>query len=94
MSFIVRIELNSSIGSDFSILHQAMNSNGFSQTMVFDSGKEYYLPKATYKIKKSSYTVSEILALSKQAVAQTGKTAEILVVEYTSCAVSGLTPVK
>lgn len=71
-----------------------MSGKGFSQTITADSGKEYYLPRATYLAKTSTHNRSQILEMSKQAVAQTNRTAEILVVEYTGCSWSDLKPVK
>ena len=93
MSFIVRIELASNVMSDFNTLHQAMANKGFSQTIVSDNNAEYHLPRATYLAKTFS-SRSQVLASAKQAVAQTGKTAEILVVEYSGCSRDGLKPVK
>jgi environmental stress-induced protein Ves len=93
MSFIIRIELASNVMADFNVLHQAMASKGFSQTIKSDGNTEYHLPRATYSVKTSSAR-SQVLASAKQAVAQTGKTAEILVVEYSGCSWDGLKPVK
>lgn len=94
MSFVIRIELNDSTLSDFTILHQAMSSMGFSQKISSDDGKEYHLPRATYLGKTSSHTKSQILELAKKAVAQTGKTSEIFVAEYSGATWVGLKPVK
>lgn len=94
MSYIIRIELNSMIMADFNLLHQAMQSKGFGHTIRGSDNKEYYLPKATYHANSSSQNRNAILEIAKQAVAQTGKTAEILVVEYVGCVWSGLKEVK
>jgi len=93
MSYIARIELNSNILTDFALLHQAMSNNGFSQTIRASDGKDYYLPKATY-LTTSTSTRSQVLESAKQAVSQTKRTAEILVVEYSGCSFSGLKSVK
>lgn len=93
MSFIIRIELASNIMADFNILHQSMTTRGFVQTIKGSDGAEYYLPRATYFISSTSDR-SQILERSKQAVLQTGKIAEILVVEYVGCTWSGLKKVQ
>lgn len=80
--------------ADFNVLHQAMESRGFTRTITSDQGNEYYLPRATYVGKSTSHTKEQILDLAKQAVLQTSKTAEILVVEYSGCTWSNLTPVR
>jgi len=89
MSYIIRIELASNLMADFNVLHQAMEACGFERTITGSDGKDYYLPRATYFISSSS-DKSQILASSKQAVSQTGKTGEILVIKYASCTWSGL----
>lgn len=89
MAYIIRIELASNLMTDFNVLHQAMEARGFQRTITGSDGKDYYLPRATYFISSSS-DKSQVLASSKQVVAQTGKTGEILVVEYKSCTWSGL----
>ena len=89
MTYIVRIELASNIMADFNKLHQEMNVRGFSRTITSAGNKDYYLPKATYSIATNS-DKSRVLSISKEAVSQTGKTAEILVIEYNSCTWSGL----
>jgi len=79
--------------ADFNVLHQAMAKKGFSQIIKSSENTEYHLPRATYTIKTTSAR-SQVLASAKQAVAQTGRSAEILVVEYTACSWDGLKPVK
>lgn len=93
MSFIVRIELNSNMIADFDVLHRAMQSRGFGHTIRGDDNKDYYLPKATYHAVSSS-TAGEIRNIASEAVAQTGKTAEIIVAQYSTCAWVGLKEVK
>ena len=75
--------------SDFDILHRAMAARGFVQTISGSDGNDYYLPRATYHTSSASDR-SQILESCKQAVSQTGKTAEILVANYTGCSWSGL----
>ncbi len=94
MSFIVRIELHSSNLNDFNMLHQVMSNKGFLQTITGTDGTDYYLPRATYLAKTSKHTRSEILKLAKECINSIGKTAEVLVVEYTGCNWDGLKPIR
>lgn len=93
MSYVIRIELSSNIMADFDVLHLAMKNKGFSRTIRASDNKDYYLPRATYYT-TSSQSRSSILEIAKQAVAQTGKSGEILVVESAGCSWSGLHEVK
>ncbi len=79
-SYTVRVELDSSVYSDFEILHRAMNVNGFKKTINSDDGIEYHLPRAEYDI-YTSKSISEVINLAKATVSQTGRKAEILVTE-------------
>lgn len=79
--------------SDFSVLHSEMSSKGFTNTITGSDGNEYYLPKATYYFSSSSEK-STVLKKCQEAVAKTGKRAEIIVADCNSCTWSGLNIVK
>jgi hypothetical protein len=92
-TYTVRIELDSNNYPDFEILHKAMSSSGFSKTIISDEGKEYHLPRAEYNL-STTYNRAEVLNLAENAVARTGKGAEILVTESKARTWSGLKLVK
>jgi len=92
-SYTVRIELDSKNYSDFELLHRAMATNGFKKTIVSEGGAEYHLPRAEYII-STLKNKSAVLDLAKNAVLQTGKTAEILVTESNGRVWFGLNLVK
>lgn len=91
--FIVRIELDSNIYSDFEILHRAMELSGFKKTIKSNDGTEYHLPRAEYNI-STSVSRSAVLKLAENAAAKTYKKAEILVTESGGVSWSGLDKVK
>ena len=93
-NYTVRVELHSDqYNPDFELLHQAMKSRGFQKLIKADSGKTYYLPRGEYDIYTSKIR-SQVLDLAKEAVKETGESAEILVTELIGRSWSGLTEKK
>ncbi|MFA6397711.1 MAG: type V toxin-antitoxin system endoribonuclease antitoxin GhoS [Candidatus Paceibacterota bacterium] len=93
ISFTTRVELHSENYTDFEMLHNAMQNEGFSRLITSGDGITYHLPRAEYDI-YTSKNRSAVLEAAKRAVATTRKTAEILVTESLGRTWSGLTPVK
>jgi hypothetical protein len=89
-SFITRVELHAASERDYENLHVAMRKQGFSRTITSDAGKIYNLPPAEYHL-SDNIARSEVLKRAKSAAASTGRSAEVVVVEYTGCSWDGLT---
>jgi len=92
-SFITRVELHYASEADYEKLHEAMRQQGFSQKITSNSGAVYKLPPAEYHI-SGNLSQSDVLARAKKAAALTGRSAEVLVVEYTGCSWDGLAAAK
>ncbi|GBR12793.1 type V toxin-antitoxin system endoribonuclease antitoxin GhoS [Gluconobacter frateurii] len=69
-TFIVRIELHNAFGSDYTNLHHAMSSEGFSNTIHGDDGKTYKLPTAQYSATTDS-TLNTVYDAAKRASQKT-----------------------
>ncbi len=80
-SFTTRVELHgNATWSDYDMLHQAMEAEGFSRTITADSGTEYHLPTAEYDI-VGDFDKSGVLSKARRAAAKTGKSNSVLVTE-------------
>jgi hypothetical protein len=93
-SYTVRIEMHSNVFLNFSLLHIKMAGEGFSRTIVADNAVEYHLPRATYVIRGTHLSLSQVLEAATRALAGTGQTGEVLVSQTSTWRWSGLAPVK
>jgi hypothetical protein len=91
--FHVRIELRDSESSDYDALHKEMTKRKFSRTVQLDNGKWYWLPTAEY-LTTAYATIDACHDSAAEAVAAIGKTARILVVEFSLLMASDLDPLK
>jgi len=92
MSHIIRVELDNGNSEDFTTFHRLMAEKDFSQTILSDTGREYYLPRATYVL-NGNILRSNVLDSVKSILKSLGKTGEILVVEYKGLTWSNLAEV-
>ena len=88
-SFTVRVELHDANPNDYSVLHEAMEDEGFSRTITADSGITYHLPEAEYVI-SADITRADVLARAKEAANSTKKKFGILVTESNGRTMVGL----
>ena len=45
---VTRVELHGALEEEYTYLHKAMESEGFTRTIISGDGKEYHLTTATY----------------------------------------------
>ena len=91
--FVTRVVLHhTSVKEDYSALHAAMESNGFSRTVWGDDGKQYHLPPAEYLL-MGSHAIADVRASAVRAATSTGKYVSVLVTEGSSLNWQGLTVV-
>ncbi len=80
-SFTTRVELkNNPSLEDYTFLHTAMESGGFSKTITSDEGIKFYLPSAEYDI-SGNFTRDEVLTKAKQVLTVIAKEGYVLVTE-------------
>jgi hypothetical protein len=91
-SFTVRVELHSANFDDYNVLHEAMESAGFSRQITSDDGITYHLPWAEYNM-EGSLTPTQVRQAAHRAAQQTGRNFAVLVTEASRRAWSGLTTV-
>jgi hypothetical protein len=87
--FTVRIELHDAQWDDYSVLHSAMESKGFSRLIRGDNGQTYRMPWAEYN-GTASFTCEQVRNIAQEAANQTGKKSSVFVTEAVSRAWSGL----
>jgi DNA-binding LacI/PurR family transcriptional regulator len=87
--YVTRIELHDGEWSDYDTLHTAMRSRGFKREILGNDGKTYHLPWAQYVI-VGNYTAASVRDAAVQAVATTGKSAEVLTCKSDDLAWQGL----
>ena len=92
-SFTVRVELHNASWSDYETLHEAMAAHGLHRTISSSDGKEYQLPMAEYNL-VAAVEKAAVLQMAKQAAAQTGKKAAVLVTDSKGRTWDGLEPAK
>lgn len=78
--FTTRIELHRATAADYEDLHAHMARQGFSRTIVSDSGARYQLPTAEYNI-EAELTRADVLARAKAAAGAVKASYEVLVTE-------------
>jgi len=64
----------------YEILHEAMEEQGFSRTIIGDNGHEYHLPPAEYN-KIGDFTGDQVRSSAQAAAKKTGKKKSIIVTE-------------
>jgi hypothetical protein len=90
-AYLIRIELhNATWPDDYNTLHAAMHEAGFDHRLLADDGKYYRLPTAEYSI-NGNYTILAVRTAANEAAVSTGRSAEILIVEFTRWSSLGLT---
>lgn len=87
--FTTRVTLHNADSEDYENLHEAMENNGFSRTIIGNDGVEYQLPDAEYN-KEGDYTIEQVRESAKNAAVTTGKRYSILVSGLDSRAWFGL----
>lgn len=93
LKFTTRVLLHEPIVSeDYENLHQAMEDQGFSRTIVGADEKRYDLPQAEYNL-VAPLTAQQVLEKAKTAAEKRNKNFAVLVTEGTRVW-SGLTPTK
>jgi hypothetical protein len=65
---------------DYNILHDEMEHEGFTRTIIGDDGDEYHLPDAEYN-KIGEFNKSDIMAAAKRAANNTARHFRILITE-------------
>jgi len=71
-NFTTRIELHDASDEDYEKLHDAMEADGFSRTIVGSDGTLYELPPAEYNFSHATMTAGEVREKA-HAVAKTVK---------------------
>ncbi|MES2223753.1 MAG: type V toxin-antitoxin system endoribonuclease antitoxin GhoS [Patescibacteria group bacterium] len=83
-SYFIRVELHNAIyPNDYNILHTAMQRAGFVKTITAGNGARYSLPTAEYTLNTTA-TCQQVHILAKTSSNSTGKTSNILVLQYTA----------
>jgi hypothetical protein len=77
--FTARVELHAASDEDYEVLHDAMETAGFSKTISADDGT-YQLPTAEYN-RVADLTRDAVLQDAKSAASSTGRQYSILVTE-------------
>jgi len=83
--FMTRVELHQATWNDYEALHNQMQAQGFSRTIVGDTGLVFNLPPAEY-FYTGIITVQNVLLKARTAAAMTQKKHSILVSEYVNAA--------
>jgi hypothetical protein len=91
--FTTRVELHDATDDDYTELHSAMESEGFSRLIADSKGIVYHLPWAEYNF-EGNKSCNEILACAKRAAKTTGCEFEILVTESAGRTWYNLLPVR
>jgi hypothetical protein len=78
--FTIRVELHDANLDEYEILHEAMETNGFSRVIASSEGDLYHLPWAEYD-RQGSLTKAQVLKSARAAAEVTGKKYGILVTE-------------
>lgn len=87
--FTTRVELHEARPSDYDVLHDAMEAEGFSRQITADDGVTYRLPTAEYII-SGAYRRAEVMEKARRAASKTGKRYSILVTESAGWTLFGL----
>jgi hypothetical protein len=88
-NFTVRVELHQAVGSDYDVLHAAMEHTGFSRLITSDDGQTYRLPWAEYR-GSGNLTSAQVRDIARNTANTTGKSNAVLVTEAASWAWIGL----
>lgn len=88
-SFTVRVELHKAVGTDYDVLHTAMEQTGFSRLITGDNGQTYHLPWAEY-YGTGNLTSAQVRDIARTAANTTGKSNAVLVTEAVGWAWIGL----
>lgn len=83
IDFITRIELRDASIAQYELLHTAMARQGFSRTVITDTGKKLHLPWAEYYM-QSVKTLAQVLESAKLAVGTTGVASYSVLVNRTT----------
>jgi hypothetical protein len=91
-AYLVRIELHAATWpDDYNTLHTAMEAAGFDHRLMATDGKYYRLPTAEYAINVNS-TIEAVRDAAREAADSTGRSNEVLVVQFSLWTSYGLTP--
>lgn len=87
--FITRVELHDGNPSDYDDLHEAMESEGFWQTIKGESGKNYQLPTSEYLF-VGPITIDEVYRKAYVATHSTRRAFGLVVTEANNISLHGL----
>jgi len=91
--FTTRVVLHGADEDDYEILHESMQSEGFTRTITGEHGIEYHLPEAEYN-KTGNFKPEDVRTSAKKAANKTGRKSAILVTASTGSYWTGLDKVK
>jgi hypothetical protein len=88
--FFVRVELHGGSLSDYTKLHEAMATAGFSRTVVGNDGRKYNLPTAEYTV-DGNHSIDQVSTAANVAATKTGRTHIVLASMSSGWKGSGMT---
>lgn len=91
--FTTRVLLHNAESEDYENLHEFMEAEGFTRTIISDSGIEYHLPDAEYNL-IGNYTGDTVRTMAKAAANKTKKKNAVLVTPSNGRHWSGLDKVE
>ncbi len=91
--FTIRFELLSLVKEDFQLLYNALQLEGFTNTIRDDAGAVFILPSAEYN-KEGEYTKDQVLDSAIRAAHKTGNEYAVLVTESNGRSWANLIQVK
>lgn len=88
--FIIRVELHNATATDYSNLHSAMETAGFSRTIMDSRGILYQLPTAEYVCSPTTQTVNDIRDIAYRIAGRVRPDPSVIAANYTGAAWNGL----
>lgn len=89
-NYMARVELHQAGPEDYERLHASMQQRGYLRRMTGEDGAIYQLPTGTYFVTNTSAVLSVALNAAVDAAKDTGRSAAIIVTDWSTARWAGL----
>ena len=89
-NYMARVELHQAGPEDYERLHASMQQRGYLREMAGEDGAIYQLPAGTYFVTNTSAMLHVALSAAVDAAKETGKSAAVIVTDWTMARWAGL----
>jgi hypothetical protein len=90
-NYMARVELHQAGPEDYERLHASMQERGYVREMRGEDGVTYQLPTGTYFVTNTSAMLHVALNAAVDAAKETGKSAAVIVTDWSTARWVGLT---